>query len=263
MKNSSQKPVRRYTRIDVKKIDKDTYQEEDKTTGSVINYKKTIQEFRFWLSEVEIYRAFEVSYNGLDENINDRIEKSLNKRLSLEGKIKGYELDNIFTIEGRSWSSKEDLYYDSQNQEEEKILSIELTGCRDLEDRNVFYGGFSNKSSLWCRVPSDFLEEIAANLTKHPDYSINLSFMFICFKSEEEKILIESDLVEESSGIYIKQIGLRKEVGTPKNTKDESNKLGDVKVEECTESNLFKSNNSNLTNALWFIGAMLLANLFK
>ena len=107
----------------------------------------------------------------------------------------------------------------------------------------------------------DFLEEIAANLTKHPDYSIDLSFMFICFKSEEEKILIESDLVEESSGIYIKQIGLRKEVGTPK--KDESNKLGDVKVEECTQSNLFKSNNSNLTNALWFIGAMLLANLFK
>jgi len=40
MKNSSQKPVSRYARMDIKKIDKDTYQEEDKTTGGVINYKK-------------------------------------------------------------------------------------------------------------------------------------------------------------------------------------------------------------------------------
>ena len=262
MKNSSEEPIQNHERIDVKKIDKDTYQEKGNDTGDTINYKKTIQKFRFWLGKAEIERNFEVNCIGFDKNINDHIEKSLNRKLLIRGKVKDYWLDNLFVIESRSWS-KEDVYYDSQETEEDKGLSIELIGCKDLADRNVFYGGFSNKSSLWCRIPSDFLEEVAVNLAKYPDYSIELSFMFVCFKSEQGKILIESALIEESSGIYIERIGLRKKVRTPKNTKDKSNELGDFKAEERNQNSLFKVNSSNVTSALWFIGGMLLANLFK
>lgn len=262
MENSPEKPTRRYVRTNVKKIDEDTYQEKDGTMGNVINYQKTLKEFRFWLRGAEVRRAFEVNYIGFDDDKN-QIEKSLNKSLHLKGKINDHKLDDIFVVENRSWSSEEDLdlYYDSPNVEVDKTLSLELTGCNDLKDRNVFYGGFSNKSALWFRIPSDFLEEIADNLAKYPDYSVAISFILTCFENPEGKILIECD--SRVGDICISQIEMQKEIEVSKNIDDEPEKLG-YKNKSPDEFNLAKIyNGPNLTNALWFVGGMMLANFFR